>query len=108
MIQQCRQCEDKDAYRIHLEENHMKEVEILNAKINELTEDRNQLIIELKRYRPEEYSVEDIIAHKKTRGGLKFLIRWEGYDSSGDSWVSKENLNCPQILKKYLKSNNLQ
>lgn len=108
VIQRCRLCDDKEAYRLHLEESHLKEIEVLNAKIEDLTEERNQLASELKRYRPKEYVVEDIIAHRKTRGGRKFLIRWKGSDSSHDSWLLKENLSCPQILKEYLETNNLQ
>lgn len=109
MIERCRQCEDKDAYRLHIETCHRNEITELSEKIADLVKERNDLLIELKGYRKkEEYIVENIMAHKTTKSGHKFLVHWKGYDSSEDSWVPKENLSCPRILKKYLKDNNLR
>lgn len=57
---------------------------------------------------PQEYEVETILKHKKTNDGLKYLIRWKGYDSSEDTWEKECNLNCPQILKKYTRTADLE
>lgn len=49
-----------------------------------------------------EYEVEQILAHETKRGVKRFLIRWKGFDSSHDSWASKNKLNCPKLLQDYL------
>lgn len=54
----------------------------------------------------EEYEVEDIVAHRKSRRGrgLEFLIRWKGYSPQYDSWEPRANLkNAPSLLSAYLK-----
>lgn len=53
------------------------------------------------------YEVERILGHKNLKSGRKFLIRWKGYDSKHDLWVPEKQLNCPKILKDYLKINKL-
>lgn len=49
-----------------------------------------------------DYEVEKIIAHKNTKAGRKYKIRWKGYDSDDDTWEKATNLNCPEILCEYL------
>lgn len=53
------------------------------------------------------YSVEQILDHKCVRKTRKFLVRWEGYDSSEDSWVKESDLHCDKILLSYLESKGL-
>lgn len=53
-----------------------------------------------------DYEVEKILAHKNTKAGQTYLIRWKGYGSDEDSWEKVANLNCPKILKEYLHSIN--
>ncbi|KAG8737121.1 hypothetical protein FRC10_008559, partial [Ceratobasidium sp. 414] len=38
----------------------------------------------------EEYCVEEIVGWQQTKDGLKYEIKWEGYDSSENSWESAE------------------
>lgn len=50
-----------------------------------------------------EYEVEAIMgkrASKKT-GKTRYLIRWKGWDESGDTWEDADNLNCAELIKKY-------
>lgn len=54
------------------------------------------------------YEVQKLLKHKTIKKERNFLVRWKGYDSSEDSWVPESHLNCPRILKSYLKSVNLQ
>lgn len=54
-----------------------------------------------------DFEVEQILRHKTTRKGRKFLVRWKGFDNKHDLWVEEENLNCPKILNAYLKMNKL-
>lgn len=105
---QCSKCEEKESYREHIQKCHTQEIENFQQQIQDLMMERNNLNMELKRFRAkEEYEVEQILGHKNTRKDQKFLVRWKGYDSSHDMWVSKQVLNCPAILNKYMKVNNL-
>ncbi len=50
----------------------------------------------------EEYEVEAIMWHKKPRGKLMFLIKWEVYPSADNTWEPEEHLsNAKEILDKY-------
>jgi hypothetical protein len=57
------------------------------------------------------YEVEEILAHRGNPRGkvsnLEFLVRWHGYDSTGDSWESWGSLRTNQALHKYLKDNGM-
>lgn len=48
-----------------------------------------------------EFEVEDIVAHSVINGILWFRVRWVGYSADEDTWEREDNLNCPQILKRY-------
>lgn len=50
-----------------------------------------------------EYEVESIVDKKKTKNGVKYLIRWKGWDSSSDTWETEDNLNCPELIKAFNK-----
>lgn len=47
------------------------------------------------------YEVEDIVSHKIEYGKELYLVRWKGFDSKDDTWVRKDNLKCPKLLKTY-------
>jgi hypothetical protein len=51
----------------------------------------------------EEYTVEAILDHQITSSSvIKYLIKWEGYESEMNTWEPEENLsNCPELLKRY-------
>ena len=53
----------------------------------------------------EEYEVEEILDKRKHYGRIQYLIKWKGCPLSEASWEPEENLNCPEILKKFNKSN---
>lgn len=65
---------------------------------NEIQSLRNQLI-EISKTNSD-YIVEKILKHKREKGKRKFYIRWEGYDSSHDSWVFEENI-CDSVVSQY-------
>lgn len=54
------------------------------------------------------YEVQNIMDHKFTKKQRKFLVHWKGYDSRHDSWEPETSLNCPKVLKSYLKSKNVK
>lgn len=50
----------------------------------------------------EEYEVEKIIAERRTKKGLEYLVRWEGYSPLYDTWEPKRALtNAPEIVAKW-------
>ena len=47
----------------------------------------------------EEFEIERIVAHRATRGGLKFVVRWKGYGPEEDKWMRRSELqNAPDIM----------
>lgn len=53
------------------------------------------------------YEVERLMNHRLKGKKWQFFVRWEGFDSTHDSWVEEKNLQCPQMLIEYKKENNL-
>ncbi len=44
----------------------------------------------------------------KNKQVLEYLIKWKGYSSVNDSWEPSASLsNCPEIVKKYNKGEEL-
>ncbi|CAH0584312.1 unnamed protein product [Chrysodeixis includens] len=50
-----------------------------------------------------EYEVDRIleVRHKKN-GKREFFIHWKGWSSKYDSWEPESNLNCPELIKKFM------
>ncbi|DAZ94529.1 TPA: hypothetical protein N0F65_001545 [Lagenidium giganteum] len=54
-----------------------------------------------------EFEVEEIIAMQWTRAGRsgrkvrEYRVKWLGYDSTHNSWVSEDDLHCPQFLHEF-------
>lgn len=55
---------------------------------------------------PEEqdYEVESIQNMRETNGMTEYKVRWVGWAPKYDSWLTEEELNCPELLKKFLKT----
>lgn len=50
-----------------------------------------------------EFEVEKIIeVHFKKNKTREFLIRWKGFTSADDTWEPEENLNCPELIEKFM------
>ena len=50
-----------------------------------------------------EFEVERIIeVHFKKNKSREFLIRWKGFTASDDTWEPEENLNCPDLIEKFM------
>lgn len=95
-------------------------------RIAELTRERNLLRAQLKQLQngfnrqsvaknenkadecdDEQYEVESLLDDQFIRV-RQFLVRWKGYDSKHDSWVSETDINCPHMLRKYDQSKKKQ
>ena len=50
----------------------------------------------------EYYEVEAILASKKVRGKMNYLVKWKGYPDSENSWQTREDLkNSQELLNAY-------
>ncbi|KYN38865.1 Chromobox protein like protein 5 [Trachymyrmex septentrionalis] len=50
-----------------------------------------------------EFEVERIIEVRFKKNGTKeFLIRWKGFSVSDDTWEPERNLNCPELIAKFM------
>ncbi|XP_011636067.1 chromodomain-helicase-DNA-binding protein 2-like [Pogonomyrmex barbatus] len=50
-----------------------------------------------------EFEVEKIIeVHFKKNGTKEFLIRWKGFSPADDTWEPEKNLNCPELITKFM------
>lgn len=58
--------------------------------------------IELDETTEEEYEVEKILARKKVKGQIYYLVKWKGYDTSENTWEPIKNLtNCREEIRKF-------
>lgn len=51
----------------------------------------------------EDYEVDrilDVCIHRNNK--REFLIRWKGYSSNSDSWEPEENLDCKDLIEKFM------
>ncbi|XP_046820030.1 chromo domain-containing protein cec-4-like [Vespa crabro] len=50
-----------------------------------------------------EFEVDKIIeVHFKKNKKKEFLIRWKGFTAADDTWEPEENLNCPDLITKFM------
>ena len=50
----------------------------------------------------EEWEVEKILNKKRMRGVEKYLVRWKGFTSEGDTWERRENLkNAEELIEEF-------
>ena len=50
----------------------------------------------------QEYEIERILSHKKTRNRMLYQVRWRGYDAMEDSWLGEEDLaNAIDLMQDY-------
>lgn len=46
--------------------------------------------------------VEKLVEVRISKGNRQFLVRWKGYGESADTWENEKDLNCPQLIEKFL------
>ncbi|KAF9433646.1 hypothetical protein BGZ76_009178 [Entomortierella beljakovae] len=49
----------------------------------------------------EEYEVEKVVGHKRERGVLSFLLKWQGYGDADNTWETSDNLSCSELINEY-------
>lgn len=52
---------------------------------------------------PEEYTVEDIRAKRRNpkTNGIEYLIKWENFPESDNTWEPSEHMKCPEIVQRF-------
>lgn len=80
---------------------------ILTARMKQLESGAllNSSMNNKKKSDDENIYVVDQLIDDKMKGKIRYYrVRWQGYGSDDDTWEKAENLSCPSILQKYLKS----
>ena len=49
----------------------------------------------------EQYVVEAILDHRKVRRSRRFLVHWEGYADTENSWVKEKDID-PEMVRVYI------
>ena len=49
----------------------------------------------------EEFTVEKILDKRVRNSKVEYLIKWEGYPDTENTWEPQENLDCPDIISAY-------
>ncbi len=56
----------------------------------------------------EEFEIDRIVGHKLTRQGVRFRVRWRGYDAEHDSWVRESDMgHAVELLQGYKATHSL-
>ena len=64
-----------------------------------------QLKASKKRRREKEYVVEKVVSHRYRNRGKEYLIKWQGYPSSENTWEPASNCNnCARKIREYEES----
>ncbi|XP_045613355.2 ABC transporter F family member 4-like isoform X2 [Procambarus clarkii] len=49
----------------------------------------------------ESFEVEAIMGLREVKGRTEYKVRWKGWNSKYDSWLAEDELNCPELLKRF-------
>ncbi|AFN82627.1 chromobox protein [Encephalitozoon romaleae SJ-2008] len=50
------------------------------------------------------YTVDKIVGHRRRRGTKQYLVKWEGYSDSENTWEDEKNIFCKKLIKEYEES----
>lgn len=50
-----------------------------------------------------DFEVDEIVDHKRTKNGMRYLVKWRGFeDSDDDTWEPESSFSgCKKLLKEY-------
>lgn len=49
----------------------------------------------------EEYEVDEILDKRVRNGVTEYLVRWDGYEMEESTWEPTQNLNCPDVVRRF-------
>lgn len=48
-----------------------------------------------------EFEVEEVLDRRVSNGNVEYLLKWKGFTSRHNSWVIENDVNCPELIKKF-------
>lgn len=69
------------------------DIDIIDDQMDEADETQSE--------EEEEYLVEAILDKRKSNGKTEYLVKWENYDHSQNTWEPTDNLNCASLIAAY-------
>ena len=54
-------------------------------------------------FEPDVYEVEKILDKRSVKGRTEYLVKWKDYSEAESSWEPTKNLNCPDLLRQFLR-----
>lgn len=61
-----------------------------NMNLNELNHKLDFLIFQIKK-KNKIYEIEKIIKKKNTKNGIKYFVKWKGFNNKHNSWINSDN-----------------
>lgn len=61
-----------------------------NMNFNELSHKLDFLIFQIKK-KNKIYEIEKIIKKKNTKNGVKYFVKWKGFNNKHNSWINSNN-----------------
>ena len=47
------------------------------------------------------FEIEEILKHRSNKGKVEYFIKWSGYTSSENSWITEEDFDSTDIIFEY-------